>query len=63
MNKKKLTFQTQVVCIFLLTFSVLFFVNIYMYNNMNVIIGNVDQTYVGNKNLMELREKLDEVQS
>ena len=30
---------------------------------MNVIIGNVDQTYVGNKNLMELREKLDEVQS
>lgn len=29
---------------------------------MNVIIGNVDQTYVGNKNLMELREKLDEVQ-
>lgn len=63
MNKKKWTFQTQAVCIFLLTFSVLFLVNLYIYNNMNGIIENVDQTYVGNKNLMELREKLDEVQS
>ena len=63
MNRKKVTFQTQAVCIFLLTFSVLFLVNLYIYNNMNMIIENVDQTYVGNKNLMELREKLDEVQS
>ena len=30
---------------------------------MNTIIGNVDRTYVGNKNLMELRENLDEIQS
>ena len=63
MNRKKVTFQTQAVCIFLLTFSVLFLVNLYIYNNMNMIIENVDQTYVGNKNLMELREKLDEVQT
>lgn len=63
MNKRRWTFQTQTVCIFLLTFSVLFLVNLYMYKNMNTIIENVDQTYVGNKNLMEIREKLDEVQS
>lgn len=63
MNRRRRMFQTQIVCIFLLTFSVLFLVNLYMYSNMNTIIENVDNTYVGNKNLMELREKLDEVQS
>lgn len=63
MNKKRWTFQNQALCIFLLTFSVLFLVNLYIYSNMNTIIENVDKTYVGNKNLMELREHLDEIQS
>ena len=63
MNKKRWTFQNQALCIFLLTFSVLFLVNLYIYSNMNTIIENVDKTYVGNKNLMELRENLDEIQS
>lgn len=63
MNRKRWTFQNQALCIFLLTFSVLFLVNLYIYNNMNTIIENVDKTYVGNKNLMELRENLDEIQS
>lgn len=57
MNRKRWTFQNQVLCIFLLTFSVLFLVNLYIYNNMNTIIGNVDRTYVGNKNLMETQGK------
>ena len=63
MNRKRWTFQNQALCIFLLTFSVLFLVNLYIYSNMNTIIENVDKTYVGNKNLMELRENLDEIQS
>lgn len=63
MNKKRWTFQNQALCIFLLTFAVLFLVNIYIYGNMNTIIENVDKTYVGNKKLMELRENLDEIQS
>lgn len=63
MNKRGWTFQSQAACIFLITFSVLFLVNLYMYNNMNTTIENIDETFVGNKNLMELREKLDEVQS
>ncbi|MDD6069363.1 MAG: histidine kinase [Clostridiales bacterium] len=63
MNKRRWTFQNQALCIFLFTFSVLFLVNLYIYSNMNTIIENVDKTYVGNKNLMELRENLDEIQS
>ncbi len=63
MNRGRWTFQAQIICIFLLTFSVLFLVNLYMYSNMNTIIENVDKTYVGNKNLMEIRGKLDELQS
>lgn len=60
---KKWTFQKQAMCIFLFTFLILFIVNLFIFYNMNTIIGNVDKTYVGNKNLMEMREKLDETQS
>ena len=63
MNKKRPTIQRQVLSIFLFTFSVLFLVNLYIYHNMNTIIENIDQTYVGNKNLVEIRSKLDEVQA
>ncbi|MBR1866212.1 MAG: hypothetical protein IJ801_06875, partial [Lachnospiraceae bacterium] len=62
MMSKRLSFQSQAVSIFLLTLFVLFLVNLYIYNNMNAIIENVDQTYVGNRNLMELSGTLDEVQ-
>lgn len=60
---KRLSFQSQAVSIFLLTLFVLFLVNLYIYNNMNAIIENVDQTYVGNRNLMEISGTLDEVQA
>ncbi len=63
MNRKSPTFQKQALSIFLFTFSILFLVNLYIYHNMNTIIENIDQTYVGNKNLVEIRGKLDEVQS
>lgn len=62
-NRKRSTIQKQVLSIFLFSFAVLFMVNLYIYHNMNTIIENIDQTYVGNKNLMEIRSKLDEVQS
>lgn len=63
MRNRRWSFQTQAVSIFLLSLFVLFLVNLYIYNNMNTIIENVDQTYVGNRNLIELSGELDEVQT
>lgn len=59
---KRLSFQSQTVSMFLLTLSLLLFVNLYIYSNMNVIIEGVDQTYMGNKNLIELSGALNELQ-
>lgn len=57
------SFQSQLIGIFLITFAILFMVNIYVYQSMDKMIENVDQTYVGNKNLMQVRSKLDEIQN
>lgn len=59
---KRLSFQSQTVSIFLLTLGLLLFVNLYIYYNMNVIIEGVDQTYMGNKSLIELSGALNDLQ-
>lgn len=61
--KRTGTFQSQLIGIFLIIFAVLFLVNIYVYRSMDIMIGNIGQTYVGNKNLMTIHSKLDEIQS
>ncbi len=63
MNKKRSAFQNQIVCIFLLTFFLMFLVSLYIYSNMNSIIENIDQAYEGNYNLVEMREWLDGIHS
>lgn len=61
--KRPWSLQSQLIAVFLLTFSILFFINVYMYSSMRTMIENVEQIYVGNKNLMIISGKLDEVHS
>ncbi len=61
MNIKKGSFSEQVIKIFLLTFFIMFIVNIFILNNMKSVLDNVDLTYEGNRKLMEMRDSLDSI--
>ena len=62
MNIKKGSFSEQVVKIFLLTFFIMFIVNIFIFSNMKSVLDSVDLTYDGNRKLMEMRDSLDTIQ-
>ena len=57
-----LPIQTRLILIFLLTTAIIFIVNVYVYVNMNHIIGRIEALYSSNVSLNELSDKLSEVQ-
>ncbi|MCR5234327.1 MAG: histidine kinase [Lachnospiraceae bacterium] len=57
-----LPIQTRLILIFLLTTALIFIVNVYVYVNMNHIIGRIEALYSSNVSLNELSDKLSEVQ-
>ncbi len=57
-----LPIQTRLILIFLLTTALIFIVNVYVYVNMNHIIGRIEALYSSNVSLNELADKLSEVQ-
>ncbi len=62
MKNKRRTFRSQIISIFLLTFSLTFLVNAVIFSNMKSVIDNVDGAYDGNRSLMEIRDELDSLQ-
>lgn len=60
--RNRRTFRDQIVYIFLVTFFLMFIVNLFVFQNMKAIIDNVDSAYDGNRKLMEVRDKLDNLQ-
>lgn len=62
-NRRTWTFQSQLISIFLITFLLLFLINAYVHESMDIMIESTGQTYIGNKNLMTIRSKLDEIQT
>lgn len=54
---------TKLILLFILTSTIIFVVNIYMYVNINKTVGIIDNVYVSNANLNELTEVLSEVQN
>lgn len=57
-----LPIQTRLILIFLLSTAIIFIVNVYVYVNMNHIIGRIEALYSSNVSLNELSDKLSEVQ-
>lgn len=57
-----LPIQTRLIVIFLVTTALIFIVNVYVYVNMNNIIGRIEALYSSNVSLNELSDKLSEVQ-
>ena len=57
-----LPIQTRLILIFLLTTALIFIVNVYVYVNMNHIIGRIEALYSSNVSLNQLSDKLSEVQ-
>ena len=63
MIKKKKSFRSQIIYIFLLSFAVIFFVDICIFNNMKAVFNNANKTYEGNRKLVEMRKWLDNMQA
>ena len=55
--------QRQIAYIFILTFELLFFVNIYIFRSMRSVIESMDSIYDGSRRLIEMRELIDSTQS
>ncbi|HOO27329.1 MAG TPA: histidine kinase [Lachnospiraceae bacterium] len=67
MNKRKifgnLTIQTKLIFVFILTSMFIFAVNLYVYVNLNSMIGKIDEIYASNVSLNEMTETLNSVQN
>lgn len=59
---KGIRIQTKLIFAFMLTTSIIFAVNYYLYVNMNRVIERVDSVYEGNTSLNELQSTLNRVQ-
>lgn len=62
-TRKPRKFRSQIIYIFILTFTSVFLVNIYIFRNMRTMINSVDSAYEGNRKLTEMREWLDTIHS
>lgn len=60
---KNLSIQLKLIAAFLLTFFLIFFVNLILYANINFMSGRIDQVYQSNSSLNELSEALSAVHS
>ena len=58
---KNLSIQLKLIAAFLLTFFLIFFVNLILYANINFMSGRIDQVYQSNSSLNELSEALSAV--
>ncbi len=54
---------TRLIFIFIFTLSVVFIVNMYMYYNINKAVGVIDNIYISNVNINELKEELSNIQN
>lgn len=61
--KRKLSIQTRLIVTFLFSTIIIFFVNMYMYLNLNQMIKRIDAIYVSNGELNTLQNGLNQVQS
>ncbi|MBO4902250.1 MAG: DNA phosphorothioation-dependent restriction protein DptG [Lachnospiraceae bacterium] len=55
--------RVKLISLFILTSTLIFLVNLYVYINLNAIINHVDEIYAGNVVLTEMEETLEGVQS
>lgn len=65
-NNKKIrnfTIQTKLICVFILTSLFIFIVNLYVYMNLNQMIGRIDEIYVSNVSLNDMADTLNSVQN
>ena len=62
-SKRKLSIQTRLIVTFLFSTIIIFFVNMYMYLNLNQMIKRIDAIYVSNGELNTLQNSLNQVQS
>lgn len=60
---KSLPLQTKLVAVYCFTTLLILAINLFMYSNINNILGRLDQIYVSNINLNELSDSLERVQS
>jgi len=61
-NWKTWSIRLKLIAAFLLTFLIIFFVNVFLYANINFMTGKIDQVYQSNSSLNEMSEALDGVQ-
>ena len=61
-NKLSFSIQSKLVCVFLCTSLVLFFVNIVIYININEMTAKIDKIYSSNVSINQLQEALDATQ-
>ncbi len=61
-KKKNGSIRRRLIMVFILSSSVIFFANLFMYYNINKSIGTIDQVYKSNVELNKLYDKLKEVQ-
>ncbi len=56
-----MSIQTRLIILFLITTALIFVVNVYVYINLNQLIGRIEALYTGNVNLNELSDNLQDV--
>ncbi|MBR4169169.1 MAG: two-component sensor histidine kinase, partial [Lachnospiraceae bacterium] len=60
---KSSSIRVKLIFLFLLTSTLIFAVNVYVYINLNAVINHVDEIYAGNVALTEMEETLEGVQN
>ncbi|MCR5634898.1 MAG: histidine kinase [Lachnospiraceae bacterium] len=63
MSRKPRQLQTQIICIFMLTFGIMLLANIYIFSSMRSLIDSMDRAYDGNRRLTEMRQVIDRIQT
>lgn len=60
---RKLSIRTRMMLVFIITTSIILFLNLFMYVNVNHIMNRLDEVYVSNISLNELADTLSRVQT
>ena len=64
MNRlRKLSIRTRMMLVFIITTSIILFLNLFMYVNVNHMMNRLDEVYVSNISLNELADTLSRVQT
>lgn len=61
-KKKKDSIRRKLILVFMLSYCVLLFANLFLYNNINQSIGTIDEVFKSNTELNDLLDKLSDVQ-